>query len=144
MRALALDLGTKTCGFAISDEGMIIASALETLHFEENDFNAIIEQIKIYQKTYKIDKLVLGKPLRSNNTSSERTVLFESFAHKLKGIFKDYKIYQVNEYGTTIAATNILKEAKLSIKKRKAHKDTLSAVLILQEFLNYGGVELHD
>ncbi|UUD35754.1 Holliday junction resolvase RuvX [Mycoplasmopsis caviae] len=144
MRALALDLGTKSCGFAISDESEIIASALETIYFEECDFDKIIEQIKNYQKTYKIAKLVVGKPLRSNGTSSERTLLFDSFAHKLKETFSECIIYQVNEYGSTKAATSILKEAKLSIKKRKQHKDTISAVLILQEFLNYGGVKLND
>ncbi|SYV90327.1 Holliday junction resolvase, partial [Metamycoplasma alkalescens] len=35
MRKLALDLGTKTCGFAISDLNASISFALETLKFEE-------------------------------------------------------------------------------------------------------------
>ena len=142
MRSLALDLGTKTCGFAISDENNIIASALETIYFDEQNFKVVKEQIKKYLKQYQIKNLVLGYPLRSNGAKSERTLMVEAFGQELKTEFNDLDIYLVNEYGTTIQATNVLKEAKLSIKKRNEKKDTLSAVLILQEYENYGGIKL--
>ncbi|VEU78090.1 Holliday junction resolvase RuvX [Mycoplasmopsis columbinasalis] len=140
MRKLALDLGTKTCGFALSDENGIIASNLKTIQFDEQDFAVVISEISGLLKIYEIDALILGYPLRSNGAKSERTEMVEQFAKDLQKSFS-LKVYLVNEYGTTIKATSILKSAKMSIKKRKKHKDTLSATLILQDFLEYGGKE---
>lgn len=42
MRKLALDLGTKSCGFAISDLLGIIASGLDNFIYEENDFIVVL------------------------------------------------------------------------------------------------------
>ncbi|WP_027120650.1 Holliday junction resolvase RuvX [Mycoplasmopsis lipofaciens] len=144
MRKLALDIGTKTCGFAITDDLNIIASTLDTIYFEENDFDTIEEQINFYLNKYEIDSLIIGFPLRSNGAKSERTQIIEKLAHKYKKIYTQLKIFLVNEYGSTIKSTNILKEAKLSIKKRKKYKDQLSASIILEDFLNYGGKEVID
>ncbi|WP_029512549.1 Holliday junction resolvase RuvX [Mycoplasmopsis iners] len=141
MRKLALDLGTKTCGFAISDDNAIISTGLKTIRFEENDFEAVIQAIKDINVKGDIDALILGYPLRSNGSKSERTIMVDEFAQKLKQIF-DQKVYLVDEYGSTIKAQNILKSAKLSIQKRNEIKDTLAAKIILQDFLDYGGMEV--
>lgn len=45
MRKLGLDLGTKTCGFAISDELGIIATGLENFHYEQELMNQVIDRI---------------------------------------------------------------------------------------------------
>ncbi|QSF13986.1 Holliday junction resolvase RuvX [Mycoplasma sp. Mirounga ES2805-ORL] len=141
MRKIALDIGTKTCGFAVSDEMAIIASPLETIYFEENDLDKIKEYLRNYFAKNNVDSIIVGFPMRSNGEPSERTIMIDRFSQSLRKEF-DKKIFLVNEYGTTIAAINILKNAKLSIKKRKENKDTLSAVLILKEFLEYGGKEI--
>lgn len=141
MRKLSFDIGTKTCGFAITDSLSIIASPLETIYFEEQDFNKIIEKVNIFIEKYTdIDSFVLGYPLRSNGDKSERTLMVESFANLLKKHFKQ-NIFLVNEYGSTIKAEQTLKMTKMSIEKRKKAKDTLSAVIILQDFLQYGGIK---
>ncbi|WP_406617551.1 Holliday junction resolvase RuvX [Mycoplasmopsis adleri] len=144
MRKLGLDLGTKTCGLAITDADAIIASPLETIRFEENDFQKLIEEIEKLQKEYSnsIDALVLGYPLRSNGTKSERTLMVEEVADLLHEHFLDLSIYFTEEYGTTIMAERILKSANLSNKKTRKAKDTLSAVIILNEFLNNGGQKI--
>ncbi|MBU4689864.1 Holliday junction resolvase RuvX [Mycoplasma zalophidermidis] len=142
MRKIALDLGTKTCGFAITDSSAIIATSLETIRFDENNFNIVIEKIKEFLSKYEdTDSIIVGYPIRSNGAKSERTIMVEEFALSLKSIFNQ-NIFLVNEYGTTIKAEQTLKSAKISIKKRKEIKDTLSAVIILQEFLDYGGKRL--
>ncbi|VEU76856.1 Holliday junction resolvase RuvX [Mycoplasmopsis columbina] len=141
MRKLALDLGTKTCGFAISDDSGIIASSLKTINFSELDFDQVINEIKELNCFNTIDTLILGHPLRSNGDKSERTLMIETFAQQLKKTF-NLKVFLVDEYGSTIKAQKILKEAKLSINKRKKHKDTLAATFILQDFLDYGGKEI--
>ncbi|MBZ4195549.1 Holliday junction resolvase RuvX [Mycoplasma tauri] len=141
MRKLAFDLGTRTCGFAISDFLEISAQGLETIRFDENDFKTVIKKTNEYIKKYQstIDCFVLGYPLRSNGTKSERTIMVENFAQILHDEFPNIPIFLTEEYGSTIKATNILKEANLSIKKVKKNKDTISAVIILNDFLNYGG-----
>ncbi|ADR24958.1 Holliday junction resolvase RuvX [Mycoplasma bovis] len=141
MRKLSFDLGTKTCGFAISDILEISANALETIRFDENDFNVVITKVKEIIKMYQnsIDAFVLGYPLRSNGSKSERTVMVDNFATLLANEFPGINIYLVDEYGSTIKAQRILKDAKLSNKKTKSKKDTVSAVIILNDFLQYGG-----
>lgn len=141
MRKLGFDLGTKTCGFAISDYLEIAASPLDTIRFEENDFKKVIEKVEQILKEYnnEIDGFVLGYPLRSTGAKSERTYMVLDFAKILNKTFPKIEIFLSEEYGTTIQAESILKEAKLSNKKTRSKKDTLSAVIILNSFLMYGG-----
>ncbi|WP_029513216.1 Holliday junction resolvase RuvX [Mycoplasmopsis primatum] len=141
MRKLAFDLGTKTCGFAITDILGISVNPLETIYFEENNFMDVIEKVRFYLEEYQnsIDAFVLGYPLRSNGSKSERTLMVENFSSILRNHFSDINIYFTEEYGSTIKAERILKDAKMSNKKTRKNKDTLSAVIILSDFLNYGG-----
>ena len=64
MRKLALDLGIKTCGFAISDFNCIIAKGLENYYFTTKKFSEVINRIKwyIYDSEYKndIDEIISG------------------------------------------------------------------------------------
>ncbi|QJR44049.1 Holliday junction resolvase RuvX [Mycoplasma miroungirhinis] len=137
MRKLALDLGTRTCGFAITDDDNIIVTGLENFRFKENNFQAVIAKINEYLIQYKnIDTLILGHPLRSNGTKSERTEMVENFQKMLENKFH-LDVVLVNEYGSTIAAENILIEAGFKRKKRKGVKDKLAAQLILEDYLNY-------
>lgn len=142
MRKLALDLGTRTCGFAISDEMCIIASSLENFRFFENDFDAVLKKTLEYLIQYKnIDKIILGYPLRSNGSKSERTLMVEEFKNKLEVFLKNnnqkQEVVLINEYGSTIRAEEIMINAGMTRQKRKKHKDKLAAVIILEDFLNY-------
>ncbi|QGZ97772.1 Holliday junction resolvase RuvX [Mycoplasma sp. NEAQ87857] len=138
MRKLGLDLGTKTCGFAITDESEIIASALENYRIEENDFDAVIKRVKFYLDQYpnKIDGIVLGHPVRVNGTKSERTVMVEDFKLMLEANF-NLPVLLVNEQFTSKKAHQVMIDAGLTRKKRKQHKDKLAALIILQEYLEY-------
>ncbi|TNK94450.1 Holliday junction resolvase RuvX, partial [Mycoplasmopsis pullorum] len=135
MRKLALDLGTRTCGFAISDEMCIIASPLENFRFSENAFNLVIEKVFLYLSEYKtIDKIILGYPLRMNGTKSERTVMVEEFKIKLENHLSESNfnipVILINEQNSTKNAESVLIEAGMTRQKRKLHKDKLAAVLI--------------
>ncbi|WP_029906006.1 Holliday junction resolvase RuvX [Mycoplasmopsis opalescens] len=143
MRTIGLDLGTKTCGFAISDSLGISANALYTIRFDLNDFSMVEDElIKIISEYKDVDSIVIGLPLRSDGSYSERTQLFYEFAKKISLKNTNLNVYLVNEYGSTKQAESTLKQTKMSIAKRKKVKDTVSSVIILQDFLNYGGVKL--
>ena len=136
MRKLALDIGTASCGFAISDELNIIATGLENFKFPLNDFEQMFLRIKHYLENYQIDKIIIGLPLRSNGTDSERTILMRNLAKKIQNKFQKEVIFQ-NEYGSTIAAESILIASGMTRKKRKNFKDKLAAQIILEDYLNY-------
>lgn len=138
MRKLALDLGIKTCGFAISDFNCIIAKGLENYYFTTKKFSEVINRIKwyIYDSEYKneIDEIILGYPLRMDLSKSERTIMVENFRKMLQREV-DLKITFQDERQSTINAEEILKLANYSKTRRKAKKDSLAAQLILEDYL---------
>ncbi|MGZ9756302.1 Holliday junction resolvase RuvX [Mycoplasma sp. 394] len=136
MRKLSLDLGTKSCGFAITDENEIIAIGLENFEMDENDFQAVINKIKMYINQYQIDGLILGYPLKISGQKSERTLMVEQFAKLLDENFNIPYLF-VNEQYTTKKAHETLISAGYTRAKRKLYKDKIAAVLILQEYLDY-------
>ena len=138
MRKLALDLGIKTCGFAISDFNCIIAKGLENYYFRTKKFSEVINKIKwyIYDSEYKneIDEIILGYPLRMDLSKSERTIMVENFKKMLQREV-DLKITFQDERQSTINAEEILKLANYSKTRRKTKKDSLAAQLILEDYL---------
>ncbi|QJG66592.1 Holliday junction resolvase RuvX [Mycoplasma phocoeninasale] len=138
MRKLCLDLGTKSCGFAISDPLGIIVSGLENYNFEENHFKLVISRVLFYlnESVYKneIDTIVLGYPLRMDLSKSKRTYMVERFASRLAEVISIPIEFQ-DERQSTINAEEILLTAGYNSKKRKSKKDSLAAQLILEDYL---------
>ncbi|RMA79079.1 putative Holliday junction resolvase [Metamycoplasma subdolum] len=138
MRILCLDLGTKTCGFAISDPFGIIATGIENYHIAEKDWNAVINKVKffIFESEYKneIDLIVLGYPIRMDLSKSERTLMVEEFKILLEKEIKIPVVFQ-DERQTTSQAEDILIQAGFTRKKRKTKKDSLAAQIILENYL---------
>ncbi|AZG68885.1 Holliday junction resolvase RuvX [Mycoplasma struthionis] len=138
MRAICLDLGTRSCGFAISDKSRIIVSPLENFGFELNHFKHVIAKLKyyLYESEYKneIDLIVLGYPLRMDLSKSERTFIVERFKNRLSNEIEIPIVFQ-DERQSTINAEDILISAGFSRQKRKTKKDSLAAQLILEEYL---------
>ena len=114
---LGLDVGTKTLGLSISLSG-IIASPLETLRFEEYN--------------YQITDVVIGFPKHMNNDLSKTSEISMIYKNKLNHI----KTHLWDERLSTKTAYQIMNRNKLSVKKKKKQKDTISAVIILQNFLD--------
>lgn len=139
MRKLALDLGTKTCGFAISDEMGIIATGLENFNYDNNDFNLIVNRIQYWLDQYqnKVDVIVLGYPTNAYDGSmNQRSYLVLEFKEVLLKAFPNLKVHLYDERFTTRIATNYLKENNVKNSQRKKVKDKMSAVVILSDYLN--------
>lgn len=137
MRKLALDIGTKTCGFAITDESEIIASNLETLRYQEDQaLEKIIEYIKNLEAKYKIDGLIIGYPIKLDGSKSPTTLFVEKVVAALKqNLNLPYLL--INEQYSTKKAHQIMINAGLTRQKRKLHKDKMAAQLILEDYLEY-------
>lgn len=132
MRVLALDLGTKTLGLAITDKTNIIASPLETIKYQDQE--ELIEKLKIIIAEKEIGKLVLGYPKNMNNTlgpAIERTLIFKQ---KLEENFT-LPIILIDERLSTVEAENILISTDLSREKRKKVIDSYAAAIILDTYL---------
>ena len=134
MRVLALDLGTKTLGLAISDKTCSLASPLTTIKYNEGDFAFLIDELKKYIDEYKVDKLVLGLPKNMDNSlgfASERSLNFK----KLLDDNFSIETVLVDERLSTVAAQNILIESDMRRKKRKEVIDSAAAMIILETYL---------
>ncbi len=142
MRKLGLDLGTKTCGFAITDEMCIIANGLENLNYSNNDFQIILDRIEYYFNYYekKIDEIILGFPKNVRDGSlNERSYLILDFKKFLDDNLKiPLKVILYDERFTTRIAKTYLKEQHhLKNSKIKKIKDEISAVVLLSEYIQY-------
>ncbi len=133
MKYLGLDLGTKTCGVAISDKTLLIASFYENITY--SDTTSLVFRIKEIISKEGIEKIILGYPKNMNNTLGERVKQTLSFKEQLEKETQKEVILE-DERMTTIIAEQALLEADLSRKKRKKVIDGLSAVVILQSFLD--------
>lgn len=132
MKYLALDLGTKTLGLAISDKLGIIASPYKVLRYD--DINKLIEELLIIIKEENVDELVLGLPKNMNNSlgfASERSLNFKTLLESKC----DLPIHLVDERLSTMEAENILIGNDTSRQKRKKIIDAYAASIILDTFL---------
>ena len=134
MRKLGLDIGAKSCGFALTDELGITAQGKENFRFNEWDWNALIVKIKEYLKQYEIDVIVVGYPTYPSGDKSETTYMIEEVIEIIKENI-DLPIALVDENGTTKRANEIMIQAGLTREKRKLFKDQIAAQLILEDYL---------
>ncbi len=133
MRILGIDLGEKRIGISISDELEITAQGLPTIPSTNEDGD--LKSIKKIVDKYDVKKIILGLPKNMNGTLGKQAKKALSFADKLKGICQ-LPIELEDERLSTSKAEKLLIEADRSRKKRKKIVDKISAVIILQSFLD--------
>lgn len=132
-RVMALDLGTKTIGIAISDAERRWANGLKTL--EKGKFTVDAAEILKIAAHYQVAAIVLGLPLNMDGSSGPRVQATRAFAKNL-GALTGIAIVFEDERLTTAAADDILAAARLSGKKRAAVIDAAAAQVILQQALD--------
>ena len=134
MRYIGLDLGTKTCGIAISDRTNTLASFLKVVRFKDEDYKELINEIKKIINDNDITEIVLGLPKNMDNSygfAAKRSMNFKEILEKEI----DIKINLIDERLTTVEAENILINLDKSRNQRKKIIDGVAAVLILESFL---------
>ena len=133
-KVLALDLGTKRIGIALSDSLRFLASGKESYITKspKEDMQYILKTIQEND----VDTVVIGLPINMNGTEGEKAALSRQFADDLKNMSPLLNIVLFDERLTTSAANRYLLEADLSRKKRKQVIDKLAATIILQNYLD--------
>lgn len=133
MRYLGLDLGTKSLGLALSDRTGLIASFYKNISYTDED--KLLEEIKDIVEKEHVEKLVLGLPKNMDNSLGWRSTETIEFKEKLEKML-DKEVILEDERLTTKIAENMLIDFDLSRKKRKEVIDGVSAVIILQSYLD--------
>ena len=135
MRILGIDYGDARTGIAITDALNITVQGLETIYNNGSD-KIILKKLDEILEKYEIDTIVVGKPINMNGTESERTIVTEKFIHKLKCKYNKIKIETIDERLTTVAAHKTMNFLEVNKNKKKNIVDTISAVYILETYLN--------
>jgi putative Holliday junction resolvase len=131
-RVLALDVGSRTIGLAVSDPLGITAQGLPTLRRKNKrtDLAALAEVID----SYGVIEMVVGLPLRMSGAEGRQSEKMREFVAVLQKHF-DVPIHLWDERLTSVEANRVLRESEMSIRKRAEVVDQLAAVLILQNWM---------
>ncbi len=131
-RVLALDVGSKRIGVAISDELGITAQGLETI--QRQNKRRDLEALRQLLAKYQVKEVVIGLPLRLSGTEGTQAEKMRTFAQLLSADL-GVTVHLWDERWTSAEANRLLREAELSIQKRAKAVDRMAAVLILQSWL---------
>lgn len=135
-RLLALDVGSKTIGRAVSDPLGITAQGLETIRRENK--RADFEQLARTIAEYGVSEIVVGYPLHMSGAAGTQSLKMKEFAKELHRRF-GLPVHLWDERLTSAQANRVLRETDMSIRRRAQVVDKLAAVLILQSFLEARG-----
>ncbi|AEL26208.1 Holliday junction resolvase RuvX [Cyclobacterium marinum] len=133
-RVLAIDLGTKRTGLAVTDPLMIVASPLETIPTHQ-----LLEYLKRYTNSEEVSTIVLGWPKSLDGTATNMTQPVLALEKKLKKTFPAIPVELVDERFTSKMAMQsmINMGSKKKDRKEKAgNLDKISAAIILQTYLD--------
>lgn len=133
MRILGIDYGDARVGVAVSDLLGFMASGIGTIQNKGN--KVLFSELQKILDEYKPEKIVIGLPKNMDGTEGFRVDATKEFAKNLESIYNGEIIF-VDERLTTVGATRYLDTTNTHGKKRKAVLDTVSACLILEQYLN--------
>lgn len=132
-RILGIDLGDVRTGLAVSDEAQFLANGIGTVRAKNRA--ALLDLIAETASEYQVCKIVMGYPINMNGTLGERSARVRAFADLLtQKTGLDVTLF--DERCSTMAAHQILNFTDTYGKKRKETVDTLSAQIILQDYLD--------
>jgi putative holliday junction resolvase len=134
-RIVSVDYGAKRTGIAVTDPLQIIATALDTVRSHE-----AIAYLQNYASKEAVESFVVGMPKNLDSTDTNNTPLVKTFIKHLKKAFPDLPIYEHDERFTSKMALQsmIASGSKKSDRREKGNIDKVSAVIILQSFLESG------
>lgn len=136
MRVIGLDYGSKTVGVALSDELMLTAQPLTTIHRDRpTKLRQTLAQIEQIIEQYDVDRIVVGWPKKLDNEEGERCEKTKEFGDMLENRTGLEIIYQ-DERLTTAQADGVLEQGGIRKDKRKQYTDKMAASLILQNYLD--------
>lgn len=135
MRILAMDVGDRRIGMAVSDVMGWTAQGIDTLERKNKKYDK--EQIAKTIDLYHPEKLVLGLPRNMNGTIGPQGEKVKAFGDFIKKEVYQGEIIYWDERLTSVLANRIMIDADVSRKRRKDKVDMMAAIFILQSYLDY-------
>jgi len=133
LKILGIDYGDVRVGLAVSDVTEFLASGIGNVKI--TGMNNAVELVCQKIKEHNCEKIVLGLPLNMNGSHGEKADKIKVFGEKLKEA-SGLEVEYVDERLTTVIAHGFMNETGTHGKKRKESVDTLSAQIILQNYLD--------
>jgi len=130
---MALDVGGRRIGVALSDTTRVLASPLTTLRAEPRD--RVLSEIAALVQRHEVVEVVVGLPLTLSGEIGPQAHLIQLFVERLKGVL-NAPIHMFDERLTTVAAERMMLDLGMKPEQRKARIDEVAASIILQDFLD--------
>lgn len=129
---MAIDLGRKRCGIAVTDPLKIIANGLTTILSSQ-----VVDFVLNYIKQEEVETLVIGEPKDMKNNPSECSKYIDPIVNRLKKLLPTMNIVRYDERFTSVMAHQTMIDAGLKKSKRQDKElvDTIAATIILQSYM---------
>jgi putative Holliday junction resolvase len=132
MKVIGIDFGLKRIGIALANTELGTAVPLKFIKHKNMKVDAgFIQEIT---NEFEADKIVLGYPLNMDGTESDMSRIVKNFKKKLE-IVTNLPVILIDERLSSFAAEEELKQIMPDFKKRKKYLDSLSAVIILRDYM---------
>lgn len=132
-RILGIDYGDVRVGVAISDPLGITAQGLDTLVINGDD-KLFISLISNLIKEYDVSDIVIGYPKNMDGTLSKKTEKVDSLIPQIEKM--GVAVHKIDERLTTVSSYKTMRELGISQKNKNKVADKLSAIYILEGYLN--------
>ena len=133
-RILAIDFGLRRLGLAVSDPLGIVAQGLPTI--ERKNMVKDLAALEALAEEYSVGEVILGNPLSQSGGETAISRRVTEFAEKLRrSLSCPVKLW--DERLTSAEANRMLRSSGIGLRKRQRAVDQVSAVLILQNYLDW-------
>lgn len=131
-RLLSIDYGRKRCGIAVTDSLQIVANGLTTI-----PTHTLIDFIKKYVTTERVDKIIVGKPTTMRGEDSESMKYITPGINRLRKELPNIPVEFWDERFTSVLAHKSMIDSgmKKNDRQNKAIVDEISATIILNDYL---------
>lgn len=132
-RVLAMDLGKRRIGLAVSDPLGITAQGLATLQRTRirEDLDALAATITQLE----VRLVLMGNPIHMSGDESRQSAYTREFAERLTR-HTGVPVKYWDERWTSVEAGRVLRDSGISIEKRARAVDQMSAVILLESYLD--------
>jgi putative Holliday junction resolvase len=133
MRILALDIGTKRIGVAVSDPGGSIAQTVGVI--TRRTWRQTLGEIRARVAAYHAERVVIGLPLRMDGTEGDAAAGVRKFVDRLREVMA-VPVDLQDERLSTVEADRVLIAGGARRSRRRIARDAVAAALFLQTYLD--------
>jgi putative holliday junction resolvase len=133
MRVMALDVGDKTIGVAVSDALLLTAQSRPTIR--RKDLTSDLETLRRLAMENEVHEIVVGQPFHMNGKESPQSQKVARFVDELHKVL-DLPVIFWDERLTSFEAEQHLEQMGLNWRQRREQVDKIAAMIILQNYLD--------